>query len=289
MDGLSASPTSVKKSPPYGVFMFSIACFTATAAGCAFLLASATAQGSPSAFTQNPASFVGLIFTGMWASRAWSEITRVEPETDFKFRERHRAFGLKVGTAIAAILVGTTVMGTFSGIRAGHKARLEVLTKQIAELGATGASAKQRFVDAASRETPDLPEYIQRCNDLEAAINDYAPAIQHMDALLGQTQQELQDLKSDPSLATLLTTIVVMRSILRKDAESVEAFRKEIGFARQLAPIPPGGRSAFYDANIQPVVDEEGKIAKEEIEILKDAKARGVKLPQNLYSEYGIN
>jgi hypothetical protein len=42
-------------------------------------------------------------------------------------------------------------------------------------------------------------------------------------------------------------------------------------------------------ANIKPVMEQEVKLANDEAEILKDAKASGVQLPEELYKDAGIN
>jgi hypothetical protein len=88
----------------------------------AWHLASAIAQGSPDAFTDNNVSLLGLIFTAIVVVvvRAWFSITRVEPETDSTFRLKRRAFALKAGTVIAAVLLSAVGLGIYLGIRAGH-------------------------------------------------------------------------------------------------------------------------------------------------------------------------
>lgn len=288
-DEIPEPQNSASTSAPYSNVIFALVCFATVAATVAFSLAHATAQGFSDAFTQDTVSLLGLVLTGIWAARSWSNVIRLEPETNCGFRDKHRSFGLKVGAVISAALAGAAAMGAYSGMRAGHEARVGALMKQVSQLGVESAPAKQQFAQAARRGTHSLPEYLERCADLEASINTYEPALQRTDSLLEEAQQELQDLKADARFATLLTTVVAIRSVLQKDLQSVGAFRVEIGYAKQLSALPEADRDRFYAANIQPVVDEEDRIAKDEIEILRDAKARGVKLPQKMYSESGIN
>ena len=74
-----------------------------------------------------------------------------------------------------------------------------------------------------------------------------------------------------------------------KDLEAAGVYRKEIVYARQLPGIPQSDRPQFFNANIRPVVEQEAKLGKDEVEILKDAKARGIELPESMYKDAGVN
>jgi len=266
-------------APPYGMFIFSLICFTVLAASGIFLLASATAEGFPNAFSERSFSFVGLVFIAIWAKTSWSDILRVEPETDLTFRQKHRSFGLKAGSVVAVAFLGAGGFGAYQGLQ---KANLNSLIEQANALGLKTAPVKQRFIQIVRRDTPTVPEYLQRCTELEATLNDYEPALQQMDTLTGQIEQEL---KGDRAGTATITT---MRTILQKDLEGAGIYRKEIAYAKQLAALPAPDNFQFFNANIQPVLDEEARIARDEIEIVKTAKARGVKLPEQIYKELGI-
>lgn len=274
---------------PNRTFIFSLVCFTGVAAIGVFLLASATAQGSPNAFTRDSVSLLGLIVTAIWASQSWSSIARVEPESNPAFREKHRTFASKGGAIITGVLFSAAAVGAYFGIRAGHIAKLNALSNESYELGLKTAPMKKRFIELATENTQDLAEYLRRCTELEAAINDYEPALRQMDDLMSQTQQEIEDLKFDASYASVLPSFGVMRAVIGEDLESAKAYRIEIGYAKQLPVIPESDRNRFYNANIQPVVEQEGKIVKDEIQILTDAKARGVKMPESMYQGAGID
>ncbi len=80
-----------------------------------------------------------------------------------------------------------------------------------------------------------------------------------------------------------------MQKLIGKDIESARAFRKEVDYARQLAQMSTSeDQIRFYKANILPVKADEKQIANEEVQILTDAKARGVNLPEALYREAGL-
>ena len=92
-------------------------------------------------------------------------------------------------------------------------------------------------------------------------------------------------LKDDPTSSEAFET---MRSIVQKDLESASSFRNEISNAKILATLPDGEQLNFYDQKIKPAQAEELRIANDEIEIMRNAKARGVKLPAQMYKEAGI-
>jgi hypothetical protein len=83
--------------------------------------------------------------------------------------------------------------------------------------------------------------------------------------------------------------VTVLRAVVAKDLESTKAFRQEISYAKQLPNVPGSDRTRFYNVNIQPVVEHEGKIARDEIEIMKDAKTHGIKLPESMYRQVGLS
>jgi hypothetical protein len=273
---------------PYRTFVFSLVCFTGVAATGVFLLVSATAQGSPAAFTRDSVSVLGLIFTAIWASQSWSSITNAEPDTNPEFREKHRAFGLKAGAIILSVLLSVAVAGTYFGIRASHVTKLDSLFKETHELSVKVAPQKQLFMKLVREDTKDLPQYLQRCAELEPAINDYEASERQMDDLMSQVQHEIEELKPKANYASALPVLNVMRTIFGKDLEAAKVYRQEIEFAKQLPGIPESGRTHFYIMNIQPIVEQEHKIAMDEVAILKDAKARGVEMPESLYRDAGI-
>src|SRR5215831_11390579 len=215
----------------YGSFIFALVCFTCVAAGGLFFLVWATAQGSAYAFDANKVSLIGLISTGLWASRAWAAIKRAEPDAIPTFRQKHRAFQIKAGTAIVGVIACAAMAGIYFGNRAAHKNKLGLLTKEVSDLGSKAAPIKQRFIQLRSETAQDLPGYLRRCSELEATLNDYEPALKQMDSLMSETQQELEELKTDSEYAEALPMVVVMRSVLKKDIEVAATYRKEIAYA----------------------------------------------------------
>lgn len=78
--------------------------------------------------------------------------------------------------------------------------------------------------------------------------------------MLGQVLDELQQLKADSGYAALIPMFTVLQSVTRKDLESVEAFRKEVDYAKQLASLDsPNDEMRFYKANILAIKDDEKK------------------------------
>jgi hypothetical protein len=288
VDELPLPPENTAPAARYGGLVCAVVSFTGVAAVGAYALAFGIAEGSPDT-AESGISLLGLIVTGIWAAGSWSKIKQAEPEGDPKWRRKHHAFSINAGIAVVAVLIGAGGLGTVFGIGTARQTKLNELAKQVAALGAKAAPYKQRFIEAATRNTEDQTEYLQRCADLKAAINDYGPALQQLDGLLREMQEELQNFNGEPKFDGVIMSVNAMRSILRKDMEAIGAYSSEVAYASQLATVSKPDQLRFYDTNIQPIVDREAKIAKEEVEIVKDAKARGVKLPEQLYSQMGIN
>ena len=290
MDSNQPPTNTIAKPAPYKTFTFSLMVLILCLVPPAFSLAFATAMGTPNAFDRlrtDGAWLAATIGLAIWVRRKWSEI--IEIEADDCFRQKHRSFTLRAGVVICSVLVVAALVGSYFGVRAKHLAILGLLSKRFSDFGVNGVQAKQRFIQAARRETPTMAEYIQRSQELEAALNEYEPQLQEGSRLLGQTQEELQYLRADDGYAKLIPSVTVLKSVFDKDMELAKAYRKEVKYAKQLADLPPSEDAPlFYRANIQPARDEEDKIAKAEIEILKDARARGVQLPESMYHEAGI-
>lgn len=271
---------------PYGEIIICLI-FTSFAAGAMFSANAATGAAIGDDFGNPTSGTIGWVFlilgAGYYTRRTWHEILRVEPEATF--RRKHRWFALIAAAAICTVVV----YGSLMGIRARHFARIESLLNEFSASGGKGATSKQRFVQDVNQSTRTLLEYIERCRELELALNDYEPYLRTGDRLLGDMSDELQYFKADPKHADLISTISVLQKLIGKDIESARAFRKEVDYARQLAQMSTSeDQIRFYKANILPVKADEKQIANEEVQILTDAKARGVNLPEALYREAGL-
>lgn len=197
---------------------------------------------------------------------------------------RRRTFVLSV------LFIIVVAAGGWFWFRVRQTAKLEALFKEDQQVERDAAPKKQRFMQLLSEKqnAKSLPEYLQRCTDLEPAINDYETSERQVDDLMGQMQQEIGELRPQASYGNLLPGFAVLRAVFAKDIEAAEVYRREIGYAKQLPGIPAADRTQFYNANIQPVVEQEVKIAQDETAILKDAKMRGVTLPESVYQSAGI-
>jgi hypothetical protein len=191
---------------------------------------------------------------------------------------------------LSGVFIIVVVAGGSFWVRVRQTTKLQMLFKEDQEIERDAAPKKQRFMQLLSEKesAKTLPEYLQRCAELEPSISDYETSERQVDDLLGQMQQEIGELKPQGSYGRLLPGFAVLRLVFAKDIEGVEAERKEIGYAEQLPNIPEAGRAQFYTSSIQHVVEQESKIAQDETAILKDAKARGVTLPESVYQGAGI-
>lgn len=222
------------------------------------------------------------VMAGQWTGRTWYQILRVEPEP--AFRKKHRSFVLAAGIAICPLLV----YSCYVGVRARHVTRIDNLLKQFTAPDEKAVAAKQRFAQAVRQETHTVPEYLERCRELELALDDFEPYLRRGDRLLDEMSYELQYFKADRKHASLISTVNVLHKVTDKDIELARALRKEVDYAKRLAALATADNQArFYKANILPVKSDEKRIGNEEIEILKDAKARGIDLGE-LYREVGV-
>jgi hypothetical protein len=285
--GLPTQPIpNSAKAAPYGMLKVSLILMTIAVAWGILVIASATQLGTD--WLKKVGGFILLaaVGTGYWAKRTWSEVIRIEPEP--AFRQKHRSFALKASIAICAVLLLAAEEGIRVGTHIRHVRKIEALTKELETLAPKSAPTKQQFVQIARQATPTMPEYIQRCSKLEPVLNDYESNLRDGDRVLGQVLEELQQLKADKGYAAMIPMFTVLQTVLHKDLESARAFRKEVDYGKQLAALAtPDDQTRFYRADILPIKNDEKRIANEEIEILKDAKARGIDLT-DLYRKAGI-
>ena len=276
-------PNSTTKPAPYGMLKVSLILMTIAVAWGVMVIASATQLGTDFLKKIGGLSLLATIGTGYWAKRTWSEIIRVEAEPTF--RQKHRSFVLKAFIAICVVLLLAAEEGVRAGTHVRHVRKLDNLTAQLNAIASKGV--KQQFVQIAWQATLTMPAYIQRCGRLELVLNDYESNLRDGDRLLGQVLEVLQQLKANRGYAAMIPMFTALQSITRKDLELARAFRREVDYGKQLAAVPLDDQVRFYKANILPIKADEKRIANEEIEILKDAKAHGIYLGE-LYREVGI-
>lgn len=285
--GLPAQPiaNNATKPAPYGMLKVSLILMTIAVAWGVMVIASATQLGTDFLKKIGGLLLLATIGTGYWAKRTWSEIVRIEAEPTF--RQKHLSFVLKAIIAICAVLLVAGEEGMRVGTHVRHVKKIMVLTEQLNGLAPKSAQAKQQFVQISRQATPTMAEYIRRCGKLEPVLNDYESNLRDSDRVLGEVLEELQQLKADRGYAAMIPMLTALQSITRKDLESARAFRRELDYGKQLVALPLDDQMRFYKANILPIKIDEKRIANEEIEILKDAKAHGIDLGE-LYREVGI-
>lgn len=278
-------PNSTTKPAPYGMLKASLILMTIAVAWGVMVIASATQLGTDFLKKIGGLLLLATIGTGYWAKRTWSEIVRIEAEPTF--RQKHRSFVLKAIIAISAVLLLAAEEGMRVGTHVRHVKKIVALTEQLKALAPKSAPTKQQFVQISRQATPTMAEYIQRCGRLELVLNEYESNLRDGDRVLSQVLEELEQLKADRGYAAMIPMFTALQSITRKDLESAQAFRREVDYGKQLAALPLDDQVRFYKANILPIKTDEKRIANEEIEILKEAKAHGIDLGE-LYREVGI-
>jgi hypothetical protein len=188
------------------------------------------------------------------------------------------------GVVITAVLVCVLFK-----IRIDQTAKLESLLHRVHDVAARGAPQKQQFMKLTRENPQTLPEYLQRCAELEPAINDYSDSEQQMDDLLAQVQRQISELRPRGSYGEMLPMLGVMRAILAKDLEGARIYKQEVEYAKQLPSMSEKQRIQFYNINIEHVLEREQQVALDEIAILKDAKTRGIAMPTSMLQDAGLN
>jgi hypothetical protein len=188
------------------------------------------------------------------------------------------------GAVITAVLVCVLFK-----IRIDQTAKLESLLAETRDVAARGAPLKQQFMKLTRENPQTLPEYLQRCAELEPVINDYSASEQQMDDLLAQVQQQIGELRPQGSYGAMLPMAGVMRAILAKDLEGAKIYKQEVDYAKQLPSMSEKQKIQFYNTNIEPVLEREHQVALDEIAILKGAKTRGIAMPANILQDAGLN
>ena len=187
-------------------------------------------------------------------------------------------------------IVVTAVLGCILfKIRMDQTAKLESLFAEIHDVGVRGAPLKQQFMKLVREDPQTFPEYLQRCAELEPVINDYAASEQQMNDLLAQVQQQIGELRPQGKYGAMLPMLGVMRAIFAKDLDGAKIYRQEVDYAKQLSGMSEKQKIQFYKANIEPVLEQEHRVAQDEIAILKDAKTRGIAMPANMLKDAGLN
>jgi hypothetical protein len=156
---------------------------------------------------------------------------------------------------------------------------VKLLADQVYALALKSLPVKKRFYEFVRKNTPTMDEYIERCAEVELALQGYEPALQQMRGLLSQTLQALKD--DTIALATFMT----INALLEKNLESVGLVKQELCFAKQLSRFSPADQVRLYQQNIHPLREAGARRAAEGIDIVNAAKARGVRLPDEMYTD----
>lgn len=190
---------------------------------------------------------------------------------------------------ISGIVITVVLVCVLIKIRIDQTARVESLIAEIHDVAAEGAPQKQQFMKLTRENPQSLPEYLQRCSELEPVIVKYSASEQQLDGLLAQMQQRVAELRPQGSYGAMLPMLGVMRSIVAKDLEGAKVYKREVDYAKQLPGMPEKQRIQFFHINIEPVLEREHQIALDEVAIMKDAKARGIVMPANMLRDAGLN
>ena len=187
--------------------------------------------------------------------------------------------GYCYGLEFVSPLAGYASLGTESR----RQLDLKLLAEQVHGLAVKSLPLKNMFVELARKDTPTMDDYIERCADLEIAMRRYEPALRQMHGLISEAVQALKD---DAAMHASFATI---ENLLEKNLRSLEYLKQELHYAKQLAALPAGDQVGFYEEKIHPLREAGARLAAEGIEIVKAARARGVRLPDEMYQDLGVS
>lgn len=190
---------------------------------------------------------------------------------------------------LSGLVAAAAIVGSYVKIRIDQIDRLQTTFAEIVDVSTKGAPLKQQFMTLTRENPQNLDEYLLRCAELEPVVNDYSASEKQMVNLLFQAQQQIERLKPQGSYGAMLPMLSVMQKLGEKDLEAAKFHLEEIAYSKQLSGMSYKDRVDFFMANIAPDIEQEDKIAQEEIAIMKDAKERGVALPENMLQDAGLN
>jgi PilZ domain len=156
---------------------------------------------------------------------------------------------------------------------------LKVLADQVYALALKSSPIKRKFVSLAKKNPSTMQAYVERCAELEGAVQEYEPVLEEMASLLGQAVQALQ---GDP---VTLSSFMTIKALVEKNLESTRFVKEELAFAKELPNFSPPDQLRLYEQNIRPLREAQARLTADGIKLLSAAKSVGVPLPQEMYNE----
>ncbi len=236
-------------------------------------------------------------FFGSWASNflwcaALSKIIAVV--STFRNDKPTRRLSVQLGTAVLLIvLLIVSRIGLY-----GHpnpKAVGEKSVRELSQMKTTSqrpqdhdsqsglltnleaVDARERFrstltkIDLSAATDPD--DYINRCEKVR-------PLIPSMQDYYAEARRNVIDaVRRHPADKSLLRVADFVLAINQKDEAGVDLLNQEMHMAEQMKTVPKKQRRDFFAQKIGPLQMQEVRIAKEEIELARKAKADGLPLP----------
>jgi hypothetical protein len=233
------------------------------------------------------ATGLGLVIVGLAvpADRLWKSILALEPENNPLFKKKHKKFTSVAAACVGAFLAIPLLGGVFVGNgRAKQYAKDREISSLMNEFDAQkikNAAFRKRLTEIRSIHPSTYEEYYQQCLTLEAFLDESRPNSERTVALAALMSELVN---KSPELRTpgILATVQFLKDMDDKDAEIFAALREEISKVKELERRPISQRTAFYNREIEPILVNEEKLAKEENAILVKAQQDGLQIPSDV-------
>jgi hypothetical protein len=244
---VSPEPPYAQPEPPYA--QLSIRMLGSFLFLCAAVFDSASAifrGGSAITFlTLIPLAAGGLLAWSAW--QAWTLVRVAEPDTEVKFRLRHRNV---VVTALMILLI-CGFMSAVAGSAVGQRrSKAELVARINADLDQYKATA-HRIGRARNGVAPHIESYVEMYGDVEPDVLEYETVLHRLTAELNAYDSRAPE-QHDRTLQNLALTETELRR--------ADLLKQQIAVAKRLESTDPGDRFAIWKAQMVPLLHSETEL-----------------------------
>jgi hypothetical protein len=223
-------------------------------------------------------SIIPLAFWFVMALLAWRGIKSREPDSELRFRLRHRRF--KTATSIGVVLI--VLVGFALGVWNSHRIKVADAIRKLAadnaDLQSKGVEFRHQLSAIRHRDTPTMLDYYNQCMEVEKLLDDYEPNRARASSLIQKMRRTVPS--DDQSSAAMFNG---MDDLLSLDDKIIRDLRQEVAYSKVLITLPSRQQTQFYSETILPVQKDEDALVAQETKKLEEVRALGVQLPADLF------